>query len=81
MNKGFKNTPKQVLILPKENNPNKDFTLFHIKFDPLILPDYQKYPLFLKIKRFQTPKCETCVTRSTAKKTPFQAFFVHACVH
>ena len=48
MNIGFKNTRKQVLFqkypqtsfsFPQEGTPNKDFTQFQIKFDPLNLSD------------------------------------------
>ena len=53
--------------------------MFHIKFDPLNLPDFYKHP-FLKINIFRPFNVKRAV-RVVIQKDPFSHVFVPICVH
>ena len=64
MNIGSKIPPNQVLAFLQENIPNKNFTLFHITFDPLNLPDSNKNK-----KQNKTKQTKTKTKQKTKTKT------------
>ena len=62
--------PQTSLGFSKQTPLNEDFVLFHIKFDPLNIPDH-----------FQTINTKHALCVLLQKLTTFHMFFVLACVY
>ena len=78
---------KFQLISKKQTNKQtnkhiQEFVLFHIRFDPLKMPDFLELAVFLNINVLRPIKCEMRIIHSTEKKkkTLSTCFFLYICV-
>ena len=78
--------PNKLKLFSKKTPLNKYFVLFHIKLDPLSLPDLKKKkkkkPFYLKINIFRPLlNVKPALHIVLQKRTLLTWFFIHTCVH